>query len=281
MRGSAKDPRSGRVFFDGTFSGPRLDHPECLAVHSDGSIWCGGEAGQIFRIDPLGHGIELIASTNGFVLGVAFGEDSSLYVCDLAHRAVFRLDPRTARLDLFATGVARRPFRIPNFLVFDAAGRLYVSDSNAIGVPGPGIYRFDQDGPGSLWFPRSLNFANGLALAPDGSCLYVVESFRPGISRIAINPDGSAGSRQVYLELPGIVPDGITFGPDGRLYVGCYEPSQILRIEEDGRYTVLLRDPTAHLLCHPTNLAFRGTDLFVANLGRCHITVIDAAAEGV
>ena len=27
-----------------------LDHPECVAVHPDGTIWAGGEAGQIYRI---------------------------------------------------------------------------------------------------------------------------------------------------------------------------------------------------------------------------------------
>jgi len=29
-----------------------LDHPECIAVHPDGSVWAGGEAGQIYRIAP-------------------------------------------------------------------------------------------------------------------------------------------------------------------------------------------------------------------------------------
>ena len=28
-----------------------LDHPECLAFYRDGTLWAGGEAGQIYRID--------------------------------------------------------------------------------------------------------------------------------------------------------------------------------------------------------------------------------------
>ena len=32
------------IFCDG------LDHPECVAVHPDGTVWAGGEAGQIYRI---------------------------------------------------------------------------------------------------------------------------------------------------------------------------------------------------------------------------------------
>ena len=40
-----------RVFFDGVFSDPRLQHPECVAVGPDGWIWCGSENGEILRIE--------------------------------------------------------------------------------------------------------------------------------------------------------------------------------------------------------------------------------------
>jgi gluconolactonase len=32
-----------------------LDHPECLAFDADGWLWAGGEAGQVYRIDPNGR----------------------------------------------------------------------------------------------------------------------------------------------------------------------------------------------------------------------------------
>jgi len=106
--------------------------------------------------------------------------------------------------------------------------------------------------------------------------LYVAESFLPGVSRIEIEPDGSAGRRSVAATLPGTVPDGLGFGPDGALYVACYEPSQVLRLSQDGgAATVVAHDPTAHLLCHPTNLAFRGDTMLLANLGRWHLTALD------
>src|SRR6202042_1494260 len=113
--------------------------------------------------------------------------------------------------------------------------------------------------------PR-LGFANGLAM--DSAALYVAESFLPGVSRIEIEPDGSAGKRTVVAELPGTGPDGLGFGPAARLYIGCYEPSQVLRLRRDGAPETVARDPTAHVLCHPTNLAFRGRTAMVANLGR-------------
>lgn len=58
--------------------------------------------------------------------------------------------------------------------------------------------------------------------------------------------------------------------------MGCYEPSQILRIGPDGTVERVAHDPTAHLLCHPTNLAFRPDGLMIAaNLGRWHLTALE------
>jgi hypothetical protein len=51
-----------------------------------------------------------------------------------------------------------------------------------------------------------------------------------------------------------------------------------LRIDRDGSVQCVLADPEAHLLCHPTNIAFRGSTLFAANLGRWHITEMELPA---
>ncbi|MEU5881926.1 SMP-30/gluconolactonase/LRE family protein [Spirillospora sp. NPDC047279] len=268
---------TARVFFDGLFTSPRLDHPEGVAVHPrDGSVWCGGEAGQIYRLDPGGTRIEQVATTNGFVLGIAFDPSASfLFICDIVHPGVFRLDLASGEVELFADGAGGHRFANPNYAVFDRHGRMYVSDSRRVDDPGPAVFRYTMDGMGEAWDERPVDFANGLAMAPDESALYVVESFRPGVTRVEIGPDGSAGERSLVAELPGTVPDGIAFGPDGLLYVACYEPSQVLRIRPDGRVETVVHDPTAHLLCHPTNLAFNGTTAYVANLGRWHISTFD------
>src|SRR3954451_7931258 len=90
------------VFIDGTVSDPQLDHPECVAVAPDGSVWCGGERGQIFRIEPDGSALEQVASTGGFCLGLAFSAAGDLYVCDLKHAAVFRLAAGSDQPEVFA-----------------------------------------------------------------------------------------------------------------------------------------------------------------------------------
>ena len=82
------DTSAARVFYDGLLTDPRLDHPEGLAVHRDGSVWCGGERGQIYRITADGSSIEQVTSTYGFCLGMAFDSEDNLFVCDLKHAAV-------------------------------------------------------------------------------------------------------------------------------------------------------------------------------------------------
>ena len=83
------------------------------------------------------------------------------------------------------------------------------------------ILKFSLDGKGHIWHPGPFNFANGMALAPGGKALYVTLSFLPGVERIAIAPDGSAGERSLVCTLPETVPDGLAFDAEGNLYVSC------------------------------------------------------------
>jgi gluconolactonase len=273
------DISAARVFYDGILAEPRLDHPEGLALHRDGSVWCGGERGQIYRIETDGSAMEQIASSDGFSHGMAFDAEDNLYVCDLKHAAVMRLDTGSGALETFANGADGRRISICNYPAFDVEGRLYVSDSHAFKEPGPGIFRFDPDGSGELWYDEPINFANGLTLC--GGHLYVAETFGNAIFRIPIEEDGSAGEREEVARLPGVLPDGLAFDTDGNLYVACYEPSQVLRIAFDGTVERLIADDEAHMFCHPTNLAFRGNVLFTTNLGRWHITAIETEARGL
>ena len=275
------DIDAAKVFYDGLLTEPRLDHPEGLAVHSDGSIWCGGERGQIYRIEPDGSSMEQIASSDGFSQGMAFDAEDNLYVCDLVHAGVMKLDTKSGSLEKFADGAEGRGINIANYPVFDAEGRLYVSDSHAFKEPGPGIFRFQADGSGELWYEEPIDFANGLAFSPDWRHLYVAETFGNAVFRVPVEDDGSPGTREEVASLPGVLPDGLAFDTAGNLYVACYEPSQVLRISPEAEVKRLIGDEEAHLFCHPTNLAFRGGTLFTANLGRWHLTAVETAAEGL
>src|SRR5262245_53410948 len=81
-----------------------LDHPEGVAAGLDGMLYAGGEAGQIYRVDPAAGTFEQIASTEGFVLGVCLDADGVVYACDAGRGAVLRVDPRTEAIDVYCEG---------------------------------------------------------------------------------------------------------------------------------------------------------------------------------
>lgn len=273
------DPGAARVFIDGTFSEPRLAHPEGVAVHPDGSVWCGTETGDLIRVSGDGAKMEKLGSTGGFLLGIAFDSRGACYACDLKHAGIFRYTPGDGAFAPFAAA----GIRTPNYPIVDETrGVLYVSDSNEFGVPGGGIYRYDlETGEGRLWYDAPMEFANGMAMAPDGNGLYVVESTASRISFVGINADGTPHKARIVVEGVLQVPDGVMVRPDGGLLIACYEPSRIYHYREDTGLRLLIEDPTATVLAHPTNIAMHGDTLVTANLGRWHLSAIDLTGAGV
>src|SRR5258706_1984890 len=126
------------IFYDG------VDHSECVAVHPDGSVWAGGEAGQIYRISSDGKNIEVINNTDGFILGIAFSPAADwLSVCDSKNKCVWKLNLHNNKLEKFANGADGENFNIPNYAAFDSNGNLYVSESGAFRKVCGKIYKFN------------------------------------------------------------------------------------------------------------------------------------------
>jgi sugar lactone lactonase YvrE len=269
------DMDAARVFFDGMFTDPRVAHPEGVAIHDDGSVWCGTETGDLLRLAPDGSAVTRMGSTGGFLLGIAFDAAGNCFACDLRHSAVFRRDARSGRMERFAAA----GIKVPNYPVVDEAnGWLYVSDS--LGPDGrSGIFRYDlKTGAGGPWCRDAMSFANGMAMAGDASALYVVESYGACVSLVPILADGAAGPKRVVVDGVRNVPDGVAFAADGSLFISCYEPSRIYRWSATQGLELMIEDPTATILAHPTNIAFKGDLLYTANLGRWHVTEIDLSS---
>jgi gluconolactonase len=267
------------VFADG------VDHSECVCVHPDGSIWAGGEAGQIYRISPDGSEVVEINSTGGFILGLAFSNDASwLAVCDSKLHCVWKLDIASNKLEKFADGANGEKFNIPNSVIFDKQGRLYVSESGGFRKVIGKIMRFEPDGTGHIWHHGPFSFANGIALSKNEDYLYIACTWLPGVERVVINPDGAAGKREVFVTIPQSCPDGLAFDDDENLYIACYIPNAIYKAAKNQEITLLVDDWEAHTLSNPTNIAFGGKNfdkLFTANLGRWHISKIDIDVKGM
>lgn len=260
-----------------------LDHPECIAIDSKGILWAGGEAGQIYRIPSEGV-VEEVVDTGGFVLGLAFSADGWLAVCDLKHKCVWRYQPDTRQLTQFAKGTENRHFRTPNFPVFDAAGNLYVSDSGEFRKENGCIFKFSVEGKQEIWHQGPFAFTNGMALSAEGDKLFVVSTWLPGVEAISILPDGAAGERTTIIKIPETCPDGIALDQEGNLLISCYTPNTIYSLDKKGTLSVLLHDWESHTICNPTNIAFGGknnSDLFIANLGRWHISKLSLDRSGL
>ena len=92
---------------------------------------------------------------------------------------------------------------------------------------------------------------------------------------MAIKPDGGAGKREVLIELPRQVPDGLAFDVAGDLYISLYNPNIVYRWTGAGELITLYDDWEQLMLVAPTNIAFGGEDmktLIIASIcGRCAV----------
>lgn len=254
-----------------------LDHPECLAFDRHGVLWAGGEAGQIYRIDPDGRAA-VVATLAGFCAGLAFSPEDELFVC-VAGVGIVRVTPRGAH-SLFAAEAGDRKLATPNYGVFDSAGNYYVTDSGTWQARNGRLLRFDAAGRGEV-IADGLGYANGLALSADERTLFLVESDTDSILRFA--PAFTAGGPKTFAAACGRFPDGLALDEDENLYVCCYASDEIWRLAPTGEKTLLASDRWAIRLGSPTNLAFGGVDrdeLYVANLARTTITRAKIGRKG-
>jgi gluconolactonase len=262
---------------------PGLDHPEGVAWGPDGKVYAGGEAGQVYRINLADNACETFANTGGFVLGLAHDAAANVYVCDQGRKEIVKVTP-SGEVSAYSSGNADQHMRLPNYPVFDAAGNLYVSDSGDWAAQNGFIWKIKPGGSAEIWDRQASGFTNGMCLGPDGRALYVVESSPPLISKIPINPDGSAGKREVVVELPRNVPDGVAFDVQGNLYISLYNPNIIYCYDRAGKLTVLYDDWEQLMLVAPTNIAFGGADmktLLIANLCGWNLVTAPMAIAGL
>jgi gluconolactonase len=257
-----------------------LDHPEGLAFDADGTLWAGGELGQIYRIGAEG-GVREITCLGGFCLGLTFSRAQELYVCNLKLHTLLRLNRKGHVLDSWDRCGGEK-FKTPNFSVFDSEGNLYFSDSGDWEKANGSVYRLRKNGRVER-FAGPFAFANGLALSADERFLYVVQSTRDNVMEIEIRADGGAGKPKVYASGLARIPDGMAFDAAGNLYVTCYASDNVYKVSARGKVQLLAYDPAGTMIARPTNVAFGGANfdqMFLANLGRWHVCQAPAGVKG-
>jgi gluconolactonase len=254
-----------RVLVDG------LDHPEGVAYDPEADvIWAGGEDGQLYRVS--GGAAEEVARAPGFVLGLAVDGRGRVVLCVSSDGSLCVWDG--VSMERVVSGL-----RFPNFPAFAPDGTLFVSDSGEWGGGNGRLLRVDVDGSVETFSNAVPNFTNGCAVSADGRWLWVVESYRPVLSRF----DLASGEREEVRRFDGTVPDGLAFTSDGGVLVSCYRPDRIYFMDASGSVEVVAEDPQGTLLAAPTNVCFVGPGLdrvVAANLGRRHLTLLDLGLVG-
>jgi len=221
--------------------------PEHLAIGPDGKLYAAMTSGNLLRMDPDGSQQEVIASTDGRVLGFAFDADGRMIAADAMNGllAITR-DGRVSLLtDRVSTG---HPVRYANSVVVAPDGTIYFTDASGRFSPADwgGTYEasvydiLEQSATGRVLtfnpstsrtevVARGLSFANGIALASDAQSLFVAETGRYRIWKIDTRArdldvhSGSSQARVLLHNLPGY-PDNLMRGRDGRIWVGLVRP---------------------------------------------------------
>ena len=219
-----------------------LDHPEGICQTLDGTLYVGGEQGQIYRIEADGRPTEL-TRTGGFILGLAADGEGRIYAIDTRLARVWRFDPASGRQSEFTAGLPGRPLVNANWGAFGPDGTYYLSDSGGWGTEDGYLLRVPPGGEAELFSEQCRAFPNGLAVDPDGERLYVLESYPGALVAFAIRPDGSAGEREVLCDLDPAVPDGVALADDGSLFIACYRPDVIYVWSESEGLRVFAEDP--------------------------------------
>jgi sugar lactone lactonase YvrE len=207
--------------------------PEDVLVDDAGRVLAGVADGRILRLAPDNRLVEVLADTGGRPLGLEWLPDGGLLVCD-AHRGVLRVDLDTGVVATLVPEVDGRPIGFCNNAAVAADGSIYFSDSSRrFGVDAWKADLLEHSGTGRLLrrglagevtvLADGLQFANGVALAPDGSFVVVAETAAYQLRKVWITGP-QAGEVEVFVDnLPGF-PDNVSTGTDGLFWVAMGSP---------------------------------------------------------
>jgi sugar lactone lactonase YvrE len=204
--------------------------PEDVVVDGEGRIYAGVDDGRILRLSPDGRRIDVIADTGGRPLGLELHGDDELLICD-ARAGLLVVPLAGGTPSVLATSALGLDFVFCNNAAVAADGTIYFTDSSRrFGIDnwrddlieqtaGGRLLRRSPDGSIDLLLD-GLQFANGVALAPDESFVAVAETGACRVSRVWLGD----GRSDVFIDgLPGF-PDNISTGTDGLIWITQASP---------------------------------------------------------
>lgn len=220
--------------------------PEHVVLARDGKLYAAVASGRVLRMNADGSGQEVFASTGGRVLGFDFDAEERLIAAD-AVKGLLAIGA-DRKVTVLADQVDGDPIRYADAVVVARNGKIYFSDASGRFAPGVWggtfeaavldiieqrctgrILEHDPATGKTRVVVRGLSFANGVALSQDEQTLFVAETGKYRIWKVAVsaaNLDVGSASPQasvLFDNLPGY-PDNLMRGQQGRIWVGFSGP---------------------------------------------------------
>jgi sugar lactone lactonase YvrE len=224
----------------------RDEGPEHVAIGPDGKLYAAVASGAILRMNLDGSAQELYAKTDGRVLGFDFDAEGNLIAAD-AFLGLLSIAP-DRKITPLSQQVNGDPIRYADAVVVAKNGKVYFSDaSTRFGAKQWGgtfeaslldileqsssgrVLEYDPKTKATRILAKGLAFANGVALSSDEQSLFVAETGKYRVWRIAVDAkdlDVSSTSAQaikVFENLPGY-PDNLMRGLNGKIWMGLVKP---------------------------------------------------------
>lgn len=266
--------------------------PEGPVPLADGSVLVVEIArGTLTRVAPDGSK-HVVAELGGGPNGAAIGPDGHVYVCnnggfewheidgglvpgltpaDYTGGSIQRVDLATGAFTTLYTHCDGERIKGPNDLVFDTRGGMWFTDngkryarSEDIGA----VYYAAADGSKISEQVYPCSHANGIALSPDESTLYMAETMAGRVKKFALEapgkaivPEGLLNPEPILYGAPGFdLYDSMACEANGNICVATLSRGGISVISPAGELVefVALPDPAV------TNIAFGGSDMMTA-----------------
>jgi sugar lactone lactonase YvrE len=224
--------------------------PEHIQFGPDGKLYTTVASGNILRMNADGSEQQVFANTGGRVLGFDFDPLGNLIAAD-AVKGLLSIAP-DAKVSVLTDSVKGDPIRYADAVVVAPNGKMYLSDASTHFAPKDWggtfeasvldileqastgrILEFDPATNTTRVVASGISFANGVALSQDGLSLFVNETGKYRVWKIAVTASNldirtlasqpSAQARVLLDNLPGY-PDNLMRGLNGKIWLGLAKP---------------------------------------------------------